>query len=44
MPLTKLSHYSVRTPDLEAARKFYTEVLGFTVGLRPPFNSRIVAV
>jgi catechol 2,3-dioxygenase-like lactoylglutathione lyase family enzyme len=38
MPLTKLSHYSVRTPDLEATRKFYTEVLGFTVGPRPPFN------
>ncbi len=38
MPLTKLSHYSIRTPDLEATRKFYTEVLGFTVGPRPPFN------
>ena len=38
MPLTKLSHYSIRTPDLEATRKFYTEVLGFTVGPRPPFD------
>ena len=38
MPLTKLSHYSIRTPDLEATRNFYTEVLGFTVGPRPPFN------
>jgi len=38
MPFNKLSHYSIRTVDLEASRKFYTEVLGFTVGPRPPFN------
>ena len=38
MPLTKLSHYSIRTLDLEATRKFYTEVMGFTVGPRPQFN------
>lgn len=38
MPLTKLSHYSIRTLDLEATRKFYTEVMDFTVGPRPPFN------
>ena len=38
MPLSKISHYSIRTLDLEATRKFYTELLGFTVGPRPPFN------
>ena len=38
MPLAKLSHYSIRTIDLDATRRFYTEVLGFTVGPRPPFN------
>lgn len=38
MPLSKISHYSIRTLDLEATRRFYTEVLGFTVGPRPPFN------
>ena len=38
MPLNKLSHYSIRTLDLDATRRFYTEVLGFTVGPRPPFD------
>ena len=38
MPFQKLSHYSIRTIDLESSRKFYTEVMGFTVGPRPPFN------
>jgi catechol 2,3-dioxygenase-like lactoylglutathione lyase family enzyme len=37
MPITQLNHYSIRTLDLEASRKFYTEVMGFTVGPRPPF-------
>lgn len=38
MAVNKLSHYSIRTLDLEATRRFYTEVLGFSVGPRPPFN------
>lgn len=38
MPIGKLAHYSVRTTDLSASLKFYTEVLGFKVGFRPPFN------
>jgi len=38
MSIDKLSHYSVRTLDLEATRRFYTEVMGFSVGPRPPFN------
>lgn len=37
MPLENLNHYSIRTADLEASRRFYTEVLGMTVGPRPPF-------
>lgn len=38
MAIDKLAHYSIRTTDLEASRKFYTEVLGFRVGFRPPFD------
>lgn len=33
----QLNHFSIRTLDLEASRKFYTEVMGFTVGPRPDF-------
>lgn len=36
MTLT-LNHFSIRTLDLEATRVFYEEVLGLTVGPRPPF-------
>jgi catechol 2,3-dioxygenase-like lactoylglutathione lyase family enzyme len=38
MGITKLAHYSIRTPDLEASRRFYTEVMQFRVGFRPPFD------
>ena len=38
MPLTKIAHYSIRSLDLEATRRFYTEVMGLTVGPRPPFK------
>jgi catechol 2,3-dioxygenase-like lactoylglutathione lyase family enzyme len=38
MPAVKLSHYSVRTSDLEASRRFYTKVLGFREGYRPAFK------
>jgi catechol 2,3-dioxygenase-like lactoylglutathione lyase family enzyme len=37
MPITELNHYSIRTLDLDASEKFYTEVLGLTVGPRPSF-------
>lgn len=37
MPIRRLAHYSIRTQDLEASRRFYTEVLGFRVGYRPAF-------
>ncbi len=38
MPIGKLDHYSIRTLDIEASRRFYTEVMGFEVGFRPQFN------
>lgn len=38
MPIGKLDHYSIRTLDIEASRRFYTEVMGFETGFRPQFN------
>ena len=38
MPINKLAHYSLRTPDLDASRRFYTRILGFKEGYRPAFN------
>lgn len=38
MPIAKLAHYSVRTTDLAASRRFYTRVLGFREGYRPAFE------
>lgn len=38
MPITRLAHFSVRTTDLEASRRFYTRILGFTEGFRPGFK------
>ena len=32
-----LNHFSIRTLDLDATRRFYAEVLGFVDGPRPPF-------
>jgi catechol 2,3-dioxygenase-like lactoylglutathione lyase family enzyme len=32
-----LNHFSIRTLDLAATRQFYTQVLGFIDGPRPPF-------
>jgi len=37
MEIKKLAHYSIRTPNLEASRRFYKEVLGLEEGFRPPF-------
>lgn len=36
MTLT-LNHYSIRTTDMAATRRFYESVLGLTVGPRPDF-------
>jgi catechol 2,3-dioxygenase-like lactoylglutathione lyase family enzyme len=38
MAILKPAHYSIRTADLDASRRFYTEVLQLRVGYRPPFN------
>lgn len=38
MAIGKLGHYSIRTTDLEASRRFYTHVLGLKEGFRPAFN------
>ena len=38
MPVGRLDHYSIRTLDIEASRRFYTGIMGFTVGFRPPFD------
>lgn len=38
MGIRKLAHYSIRTRNLDASRRFYTELLGFRVGFRPPFG------
>lgn len=37
MPIKELNHFFVRSSDLEATRRFYTEVLGFEVMPRPNF-------
>jgi catechol 2,3-dioxygenase-like lactoylglutathione lyase family enzyme len=36
MALT-LNHFSIRTLDMESTRRFYADILGLTVGPRPPF-------
>ncbi len=33
----QLNHFSIRTLDLQACQRFYCDVLGLTVGPRPPF-------
>jgi catechol 2,3-dioxygenase-like lactoylglutathione lyase family enzyme len=38
MGLATLAHYSVRTTDLAASVRFYTEALGLREGFRPPFD------
>lgn len=38
MPLQSLNHFSIRTGDLAASRRFYVEVLGLRDGARPPFS------
>lgn len=38
MPIGRLDHYSIRTLDIEASRRFYTDIMGFETGFRPPFD------
>lgn len=37
MGIARLGHYAIRTRDLDASLRFYTRVLGFRAGYRPPF-------
>ena len=37
MEIKRIDHYSIRTLDVEASRKFYTEIIGLTAGPRPAF-------
>ena len=38
MEIKRVDHYSIRTLDLEASRRFYTDVIGLREGPRPPFD------
>ena len=38
MGIEQLDHYSIRTPDLARAIRFYEDALGFHPGPRPPFD------
>ena len=38
MAITKLDHYTIRTDDLEATERFYTQVLHLRAGFRPAFD------
>ena len=38
MDIKRIDHYSIRTLDVEASRKFYTEIIGLNVGPRPAFK------
>ncbi len=38
MEIKRIDHYSIRTLDVEASRKFYTEIVGLKIGPRPPFD------
>lgn len=37
MTVTDLSHVNIRTTNLDLLIRFYTEILGMTLGDRPPF-------
>ena len=36
MPAQSLNHYTINVRDLEATKNFYTDMVGLTVGDRPP--------
>ena len=38
MAISKLAHFSVRTTNIEASKRFYIDVMGFREGFRPPFK------
>ena len=38
MPAQSLNHFTIQVHDLEATKDFYTDIVGLTVGDRPPLN------
>jgi len=38
MAISTLEHVNIRTPDLEATRRFFVEVIGLEEGPRPAFG------
>ncbi len=38
MPAQSLNHYTIKARDLEATKNFYVNVVGLTVGDRPPLT------
>ncbi len=38
MPAQSLNHFTIQVRDLEATKDFYTEIVGLTVGDRPPLG------
>lgn len=36
MPALSLNHYTIRPRDLDATKDFYVDIVGLTVGERPP--------
>jgi catechol 2,3-dioxygenase-like lactoylglutathione lyase family enzyme len=38
MPLQLLNHYTIEPSDMEATKDFYVDVLGLSVGDRPPLG------
>jgi catechol 2,3-dioxygenase-like lactoylglutathione lyase family enzyme len=38
MPAMSLNHYTINARDLEVTKKFYTDVVGLSVGDRPPLD------
>jgi catechol 2,3-dioxygenase-like lactoylglutathione lyase family enzyme len=38
MPAMSLNHYTILARDLEATKNFYTDIVGLSVGDRPPLN------
>jgi catechol 2,3-dioxygenase-like lactoylglutathione lyase family enzyme len=38
MPAQSLNHFTIQVGDLEATKRFYTEIVGLTVGDRPPLD------
>lgn len=39
MPVRRIDHSLIRTLELAASRKFYSQGVGFNFGPRSPFNS-----